>query len=76
MEKQWKQWKTLYFGAPESLQMVTAAMKLKDTCSLEEKPWPTLDTTLESRDITLPRKVHLVEAVVFPVSCMDVKVVL
>ena len=32
----------LYFGgAPESLQMVTAAMKLKDTCSLEEKLWPT-----------------------------------
>ena len=27
--------------APESLQMVTAAMKLKDTCSLEEKLWPT-----------------------------------
>ena len=26
---------------PKSLQMVTAAMKLKDTCSLEEKPWPT-----------------------------------
>ena len=33
---------TLYFeGAPKSLQMVTAAMKLKDTCSLEEKLWPT-----------------------------------
>ena len=32
----------LYFGgAPKSLQMVTAAMKLKDTCSLEEKLWPT-----------------------------------
>ena len=32
----------LYFlGAPKSLQMVTAAMKLKDTCSLEEKWWPT-----------------------------------
>ena len=29
------------FGAPKSLQMVTAAMKLKDTCSLEEKLWPT-----------------------------------
>ena len=28
------------FGAPKSLQMVTAAMKLKDTCSLEEKLWP------------------------------------
>ena len=27
----------LFFGAPKSLQMVTAAMKLKDTCSLEEK---------------------------------------
>ena len=32
-----KQWQTLYFGAPKSLQMVTAAMKLKDACSLEEK---------------------------------------
>ena len=35
--KQWKQRLTLFFGAPKSLQMVTAAMKLKDTCSLEEK---------------------------------------
>ena len=33
----WKQWQTLYFGAPKSLQMVTTAMKLKDACSLEEK---------------------------------------
>ena len=33
---QWKQWQTLFFGAPKSLQMVTAAMKLKDACSLEE----------------------------------------
>ena len=36
-----KQWETLFWGAPESLQMVTAAMKLKDACSLEEKLWPT-----------------------------------
>ena len=35
--KEWKQWQTLFFWAPKSLQMVTAAMKLKDTCSLEEK---------------------------------------
>ena len=35
--KQWKQWLTLFFGAPKSLQMVTAAMKLKDAYSLEEK---------------------------------------
>ena len=37
MGKQWKQWQTLFLGAPKSLQMVTAAMKLKDACSLEEK---------------------------------------
>ena len=30
----------LFFGAPKSLQMVTAAMKLKDIYSLEEKLWP------------------------------------
>ena len=35
MGKQWKQCQTLFFGAPKSLQMVTAAMKLKDTYSLE-----------------------------------------
>ena len=32
--KQWQQWEILFWGAPKSLQMVTAAMKLKDTCSL------------------------------------------
>ena len=32
---------TLFSWAPKSLQMVTAALKLKDTCSLEEKVWPT-----------------------------------
>ena len=36
MGKQWKQCQTLFWGAPKSLQMVTAAMKLKDACSLEE----------------------------------------
>ena len=35
--KQWKQCQTLFFGAPKSLQMVTAAMKLKDAYSLEGK---------------------------------------
>ena len=37
MEKQWKQCQTLFFWAPKSLQMVIAAMKLKDAYSLEEK---------------------------------------
>ena len=35
--KQWKQCQTLFWGAPKSLQMVTAAIKLKDTYSLEGK---------------------------------------
>ena len=35
MGRQWKQWLTLFFCAPKSLQMVTAAMKLKDAYSLE-----------------------------------------
>ena len=41
MEKQWKQCQNLFLGTPKSLQMVTAAMKLKDTYSLEGKLWPT-----------------------------------
>ena len=36
-----EQSQTLFFWAPKSLQMVTAAMKLKDAYSLEEKWWPT-----------------------------------
>ena len=36
MGKQWKHWQTLFFWAPKSLQVVTAAMKLKDACSLEK----------------------------------------
>ena len=54
-------------GAPKSLQMVTAAMKLKDACSLEEKAMINLDSILKSRDITLPTKVCLVKAMDFPV---------
>ena len=38
--EEWKQWETLFWAALKSLQMVTAAMKLKDTCFLEEKLWP------------------------------------
>ena len=42
-------------------------MKLKDTCSLEGKVMTNLDSILKSRDITLPTKVRVVKAVVFPV---------
>ena len=44
-----------------------AAMKLKDCSLLGRKALTNLDSTLKSRDITLPTKVHLVKAVVFPV---------
>ena len=87
MRKQWKQCQTLFFWAPKSLQMVTAAMKLKDfifwgskitadgDCSHEikrhlllgRKIMTNLDSVLKSRDITLPTKVSLVKAMVFPV---------
>ena len=46
--------------------MMTAAMKLKDACSLEEK-LTNLDSILKSRDITLSTKVRLVKTMVFPV---------
>ena len=57
---------SLFWGAPKSLQMVTAAMKLKDTSSLEEV-MTNRESILKSRDITLPTKVRLVKAMVFAV---------
>ena len=54
--------------------MVTAAMKLKDSLMLLRiKGMTNLDSILKSRDITLPTKVCLVQAMVFPVV-MDVRV--
>ena len=50
--------------------MVIAVMKLKDTYSLE-KVMTNLDNILKSRDITLPTKVRLVKAMVFPVVMLD-----
>ena len=47
--------------------MVIAAMKLKDAYSLGRKVMTNLDTIFKSRDITLPTKVRLVKAMVFPV---------
>ena len=51
--------------------MVIAAMKLKDTYSLERMT--NLDSILKSRDITLPTKVCLVKGMVFPVVMYDVR---
>ena len=54
------------FGAPESLQMVTPAMKLRHLL-LGRKVMTNLDSIFKSRDMTLPTKVRLVKAMGFPV---------
>ena len=67
MGNRWGNSVRLYFwGAPKSLQIVTAAMKLRHLL-LGRKVITNLDSILKSRDITLPTKVHLVKAMVFPV---------
>ena len=67
MGKQWKQWLTLFFWAPKSLQMVIASMKLKRHLLLGRKVMTNLESILKRRNITLSTKVHLVKAMVFPV---------
>ena len=53
-------------GVPKSLQMVTAAMKLKDTCSWK-KSYDQPRQHIKITGVTLPTKVHLVKVMVFPV---------
>ena len=67
MGKQWKQCQTLFWGAPKSLQMVTATRKIKRCFILGRKVMTKLNSILESRDIALSTNVHLVKAMVFPV---------
>ena len=57
----------LFFWGSKINAGMTAAMQLKDNCSLEGKVMTNLDNILKSRDITLPTKVHIVSAVVSPV---------
>ena len=54
-------------GAPKSLQIVTAAMKIKRGLLFGRKAMTNVDNILKSRDITLLTKVRLVKAMVFPV---------
>ena len=56
----------LFFWTRKSLQMVLAAIELR-CLLLERKVMTNLDSIFQSRDITLPTKVHLVKAMVFPV---------
>ena len=66
MRKQWKQWDTLFWVAPKSLQMVTAPW-IKRCLLLGGKAMTNLDSIPKSRYITLPTEVHLRKAMVFPV---------
>ena len=75
MRKQWKQWLTLFFWAPKSLQILGSKITADGTCSNEikrhlllgRKVMTNLGSVLKSRDITLPTKFCLVKALVFPV---------
>ena len=58
----------IFWGAPKSLQMVIAAIKLKGKhLLLGRKVMTNLESMLKNRDITWPTKVRLVKAIVFPV---------
>ena len=66
MGKQWKQWHNLFSWPPKSLQIVTAAAKLKDTCSWEENYCKPRQYIKKQRH-TLPTKIRTLKAMVFPV---------
>ena len=67
MGKQWKQWETLFWGAPKITADGDCSHEIKRCLLLERKIMSNLDSMLKSRDINLPTKVHLVKAMVFPI---------
>ena len=67
MEKQWKQWETLFLGGSKITADGDCSHEIKRRLLLGRKAMTKLDSILKSRDITLPTKVHLVKAMVFPV---------
>ena len=67
MGKQWKQWETLFWGAPKITADGDCSHEIKRHLLLGRKVMTNLDSVWKSRDITLPMKVHLVKAMIFPV---------
>ena len=67
MERQWKQCQTLFLGAPKITADGDCSHEIKRRLLLGRKVMTNLDSILKSRDITLPTKVRLVEAMIFPV---------
>ena len=66
MGKQWKQCQT-FLGGSKITAVVDYSHEIKRSLLLGKKDMTNLDSILKSRDITLPTKVHLVKAMVFPV---------
>ena len=62
-----------YFGS-KSTANGDCSHEIKRYLLLERKAMTNLDSILKSRDVTLPTKVHIVKAMVFPVVFMDVRV--
>ena len=67
MGKQWKQCQTLFWGAPKIIADGDCSHEIKRRLLLGRKVMTNLDSIFKSRDITLPKKVHLVKTMVFPV---------
>ena len=67
MGKQWKQWQTLFCGGSKITADGDCSHEIKRHLLLGKKVMTNLDSILKSRDITLPTKIHLVKAMVFPV---------
>ena len=71
--QQWKQWLTILGGSKITVDG-DCSHEIKRRLLLWRKVMGNIDSILKSRDITLPTKVYLVKAMVFPVVCMDVRV--
>ena len=67
MGKQWKQWQTLFLRVSKIIADGDCRHEIKRRLLLERKVMTNLDSILKSRDITLPTKVCLVKAMVFPI---------
>ena len=67
MEKQWKQWLTLFWGGSEITEDGDCSHEIKRRLLLGRKIMTNVDSILKSRYITLPTKVYLVKAMVFPI---------
>ena len=67
MEKQWKQWQTLFFWGSKITADCDCSHEIQRRLLLGRKAMTNLSSVLKSRYITLPTKVHLVKAMVFPV---------